>query len=67
MSGNSTRVFLPQPKKLDLEITSFVFQEYLKPLFTCAAQTASPLLAGLLEQAEVINRRHNKHIHSILF
>jgi len=23
------RVFLPQPKKLDLEITSLVFQEYI--------------------------------------
>jgi len=28
-----TQVFLPQPKKLDLEITGPVFQEYLQATF----------------------------------
>ncbi len=50
--SHTTGVFLPQPKKLDLEITGLVFQEYLKPLFTYAAQTAFPLLAGLHEQGK---------------
>jgi len=63
---HATRVFLPQPKKLHLEVTGLVFQEYLMPLFTCAAQTTSPLLAGLLEHAKVISRCPNKHIQFIL-
>jgi len=34
---------------------------------TCAAQTASPLLSGLLEQAKVISRCPNTHLQFILF
>jgi hypothetical protein len=30
---HKTRVFLPQSKKLDLEITGLVFQEYLQAIF----------------------------------
>ncbi len=59
-----TQVFLPQPKKLDLEITGLVFLEYLQATFL-TAQLASHLLVGLLEQ--VISRCPNRYLHSILF
>jgi hypothetical protein len=52
-------------KKLDLEITGLVFQEYLKPLSSVQHKT-TPLLAGLLEQAKVISRCPNKHPEIIL-
>ncbi len=64
---HTSRVFLTQPKKLALEITSLLFQEYLWPLTSPAQHRTSPLLMGLLEQAKVISRCTNKHLHSILF
>ncbi len=39
---HTTWVFLPQPKTLDLEITSLVIQEYHKSQFTCAVQNYPP-------------------------
>jgi len=53
--------------KLDLEMTSLVFQKYLRPLTLHLHGTEYfPLLTGLLEQAVVISRCPNKHLHSIL-
>ena len=60
-----TYIFLPQPKKLNLEITSLVSKNISKPLFT--VQLTPPFLACLLEQAKVISRWPNKHQHSIIF
>jgi len=42
------------------------FPRISQATLTCAAQTASPLLAGLLEQVKVISRCPNKHLQVIL-
>jgi len=56
------------PKKLDLEITGLIFQEFFRPFtFPCATQITSPLLVGLLEQAKVISRFPNRYLHFFLF